>query len=511
MKYIIVYLHLLILLGNHAVGQTLVIKGRVRCLNQSAHSTKGAENIVVVPAFMPSKSTVTATTPPGYFEFNTNTRFEKLQDKQVSIHLVSGCNQCSQTVKRIFVSEDQDRSRKDSVVAYMTIKDWKLDKNCNGIELSPHKADSILAVVMQQPGQDLAKVNPATALVGTPTLLNLLTTLTTVVGVVSNTGTFEAEQLGPGKITYGRFLSASALFHTANTGFNFSPARDMSEAVFWNPSTMVNSRKKYNISLLTNVKNYGKLGGFLKVNERIAVGAGFIFTTQDEYRRVIYANVDNRENKVSFDSSLFKLKEYAAYISPSFKINNKLSIGLGIKSVWQKLNIANRLRIDVDDDGNTTNVFTDSAVTKQKIDIDISASYKINNALQVGVNVMNIAGSQLYGAAFVPGQQNITMNNLRSLGVGVCYKWQRLNAGVDAVFTKDGFYDAAIGLNYVPFNNALLSAGLAVKQLSYSFAFKMKFFRVAFISDNDWMVNEKRKGRSGILNGRIYGGFVIDL
>lgn len=510
MKYILVYLHLLVLLSNTAVGQTLVIKGRVRCLNQSANSTKGAENIVVVPTFLPSKSTVTATSPAGYFEFNTNASFAKLQDKMVNIHLVSGCNQCAQTVKRVFVSEDQDRSRKDSFLAYMTIKDWKLDKNCNGIELSPRQADSVLALIVQQPGQDLAKVNPATALVGTPALLNLLTTLTTVVSTVSNAGTFQAEQLGPGKIRYGHFLAASALFHTANTGFNFSPARDMSEAVFWNPSAIVNSRKKYNISLLTNVKNYAKAGGFFKVNDRIAVGAGFIFATQDEYRSVVYANVDNNDNKVNFDSSLFKLKEYAAYISPSFKVNNKLSIGVGIKSVWQKLTVANRLQIDFDDDGNTTNVFTDSTITKQKVDVDVSASYKISTSLQVGLNVMNIAGSELYGAAFVPGQQNIAMTNLRSLGVGVCYKWQRLNAGVDAIFTEDGFYDAAIGLNYVPFNNALLSAGLAVKQLSYSFAFKMKFFRIAYISDNDWMVNERRKGRSGILNGRIYGGFVID-
>jgi hypothetical protein len=32
-----------------------------------------------------------------------------------------------------------------------------------------------------------------------------------------------------------------------------------------------------------------------------------------------------------------------------------------------------------------------------------------------------------------------------------------------------------------------------------------------YINDNDWMVNEKRKGRSGILNGKIYGGFIFDL
>ncbi len=120
-----------------AIGQTLIIKGRVRCLNQSANSTKGAENIVVVPTFMPSKSTVTASTPPGYFEFNTNTAFSRLQDKQVSIYLVSGCNQCAQVVKRLFVSEDQDKESKDPAKSYMTIKDWKLEKIAMALNCLP--------------------------------------------------------------------------------------------------------------------------------------------------------------------------------------------------------------------------------------------------------------------------------------------------------------------------------------------------------------------------------------
>jgi hypothetical protein len=57
----------------------------------------------------------------------------------------------------------------------------------------------------------------------------------------------------------------------------------------------------------------------------------------------------------------------------------------------------------------------------------------------------------------------------------------------------------------------LISAGIAVKQLSYSLSFKIKYFRIAYINDNNWMVNETRKGKSGILNGRIYGGFIFDL
>ena len=87
----------------------------------------------------------------------------------------------------------------------------------------------------------------------------------------------------------------------------------------------------------------------------------------------------------------------------------------------------------------------------------------------------------------------------------------RWNFGVDVLATQDDFYDASIGVNYVPFNNALISAGLAVKQLSYSVAFRMKYFRLAFVNDNGFMVNETKKGKANILDGRIYGGFIFDI
>ena len=79
------------------------------------------------------------------------------------------------------------------------------------------------------------------------------------------------------------------------------------------------------------------------------------------------------------------------------------------------------------------------------------------------------------------------------------------------LLTESGFYDASLGVNFVPFNNALISAGLSFQQLSYSVAFRMKHFRIAFIDDNGWMSNEQRKGKLNILNGRIHGGFVFDL
>ena len=83
------FLSTMLLFFDSAFSQDLIIKGRVRCMNQSAHSTKGAENIIVVPTFKPSRSAITATSPSGYFEFNTGIPLKTLQDKQVNVYVVS--------------------------------------------------------------------------------------------------------------------------------------------------------------------------------------------------------------------------------------------------------------------------------------------------------------------------------------------------------------------------------------------------------------------------------------
>jgi hypothetical protein len=491
-------------------SQSLIIKGRVKCLNKGTNSSKGAENIIVVPTFLPTRSTLTASRPAGYFEFNTGMPFSMLRDKQVSIYALSRCSGCKEIVKRVFISEDQDRQNRNDSKSYVTIKDWMLNTNCEQAELTAFSADSILQLIMKQPQEKLGDISAATAVVGTPSVLNFLTNLTKVVGVLQNQGPYKLISLGNAKINYGQFLLSSALYHSANTGFNFSPSRDMSEAVFWNPSAIIKSKKNNNISVLTNMKNNVKLGGFVKLTEKLYLGAGGIFTMQDETRNAVIkrAPLTGSPNKdtLHFDSASITLKEYAAFISPVYKVNDKLSIGITGKSIWQDIEYPDSFQVK----SGKPAIITDSTFKKQHFDVDVSVSYRITNAIQIGVNFMNIAGSQLHSDAFVPRQKNISFQNLRSAGIGLLYKWQRFNIGSDILLTEDGFYDATIGLNYVPFNNALISAGVAVKQLGYSLSFRLKHFRIAYINDNDWMVNEKRKGKYSILNGAIYSGFVFD-
>ena len=490
-------------------SQSLIIKGRLKCMNQNANSTKGAENIIVVPTFMPSKSVVTASSPSGYFEFNTGVPINRLLDKEIMLYVVSRCSNCKEIAKRIFVTEDDDRKNRNDDKRYVSIKEWMLNTNCQRAELRPLAADSILRIVTKQPNQNLDNVSAGTALLGAPALTNFLNTLITVAAIGPNFDVYRLTTLSPGKINYGKFLLSSPLTSSANTGFNFSPSRDRSEAMFWNPSAIGLGAKPNNISLLTNFKNNVKLGGFFQVNSKLSLAAGGIYTWQDEFRKAVFKSKGGARIVPSVDSAIMKLKEYAAFISPVYKINNQLAISVTFKSIWQSITLP--VTIDFTSNSGRVGIFKDSSIKKQYFDVDLSATYKITNFLQAGISLMNLAGTQLYADAFVPGQKNIPFQKLRSLGLGFTYKWQRLNVGTDLLFTENGFYDASFGINYVPFNNALLSAGFAVKQLSYSVAFRIKHFRIAYINDNDWMVNEKRKGKSNILNGRLYGGFIFDL
>lgn len=508
MKIIAICCGLLFFLSNTIKCQELIIKGKIRCINSTQNSTKGAENIVVVPTFKPSVATVTTSLPSGYFEFNTGVPLSKLEDKTVTLYVISRCATCKEVAKRVFISEDQDRQNRNDTKRYVTIKDWMLNTNCQKAELVPLSADSVLNLIVRQPDQNLDHVSSATALTGTPAFLNFLTTLRPVVGLLANAGDFRLQSLNPGKINYGKFLLSSPISHSANTGFNFSPSRDLSEAMFWNPSAIAMSNKPHNISLLTNLKNNVKLGGFYRINDKMSLAAGGIFTVQDERRKTVFVRVPVNDpfDIVNVDSMKMKLKEYSAFLSPLYKVNNKLSLGLTLKSIWQDFNIPNKLFIE-----NNKGTFTDSTINKQHFEVDISATYKVTNSLQVGINLMNLAGTELYADAFAPGQPNTPIQKLRSLGLGLTYKWQRFNVGADILLTEDELYDVTLGVNFVPFNNALLSAGVAMKQQSYSLAFRIKHFRVAYINDNEWLINERRQGKSAILNGKIYGGFVFDL
>ena len=161
-------------------------------------------------------------------------------------------------------------------------------------------------------------------------------------------------------------------------------------------------------------------------------------------------------------------------------------------------------------DNESYNFFQDDSIRKQSFDADVSVSYKINSFLQAGASIMNVAGTKLYAGEFVPDSSNQSYVNQRAYGVGLCYKRERLNVGVDVLLTDKELYDASLGVNYVPFNNALIAAGYAFKQKSFSASFRLKHFMIAYIYDNGLVINDVKIAKSKVFNGKIYSGFTFD-
>ena len=485
-------------------AQEVIIKGTLRCTNNGvATSTRGAVNIVIIPSFNPLASVATTTTPQGFFQISTGWDIKLLRGKDVTLYIITKCSSCKR-IQRVFISEDLDKRNTDPSKLYVTIKGWKILENCTESELPDILSEQLLDSAHHLPAQDISGKSTGSPALGPVSFINLFEKIATAATTGANAGVFRAAILQPGKIQFGEFLHSSPMSHSDNTGFNFAPSRNLSEAVFWNAAAIATSDKPDNVSLLANFKNNIKLSGYHQVANQFYIGAGGIYTKQDQFRKVRYDNLLDLVNHKE------KLEEYAVFLAPVYKVNNQISVGATIKSVWQQFN--NPLLVYLRDRpiGGTDNFFFDSVTKKQNVDVDLSFNYKITNFLEAGVSVMNVAGTELHKEMFIPDSSNQTYINQRAYGVGLCYKRGRLNVGVDALFTDKYFYDASVGVNYIPFNNGLIAAGYAFQQQSFSVSFRLKHFKIAYIYDNDLVINNVKVAKSKIFDGKIYSGFVFD-
>ncbi len=494
---------------NAATAQEVIIKGTLRCTNNGvATSTKGAVNIIIIPSFNPKAAVATTTNPEGFFQINTGWDARDLKDKDVTLYIITKCSSCKK-VQRVFISEDLDKRNTDPTKMYVTVKNWKLLEACEKTELPDIMSEKLLDSAHLLPAQDITGKAPGSPALAPVSFINLFQKIAAA-AATANTGLFKVIRITPGRIKYGIFLLSSPMTNTDNTGFNFAPSRNLSEAVFWNASAIANSNKPYNVSLMANFKNNIKLSGYQQITKQFYIGLGGIYTKQDQFREVEVDRLNNLGNGDTFAvNHPEKLEEFAAFLAPIYKVNNRLSAGVTIKSVWQQFNNSNLVAME-QNNGTPYNFFIDDSIKRQHFDVDVSLSYKISSFLQAGVSVMNIAGTKLYADQFVADSANQSYVNQRAYGVGLCYKRGRLNVGADVLLTDKEFYDASVGVNYVPFNNAIIAAGYAFKQRSFSVSFRLKHFKIAYINDNNLVINDVKVAKSKIFNGKIYSGFVFD-
>ena len=506
MKITILFIALFVSLLNGAIAQEVVIKGTLRCMNNGTTSTRGAVNIIIIPSFNPKAAVATTTTPQGFFQVNTGWNTRDLKDKDVSLYIITKCSSCKK-IQRVFISEDLDKRNTDPTKMYVTVKGWKILENCKESELPDMLSEKMLDSAHHLPAQSVDGKAPGSPALGPVSFINLFEKLITAVAT-GNTGLFKPTSIQPGKIRYGRFLHSSPITNTDNTGFNFSLSRNLSEAVFWNAAAIANSNKPNNISLLSNFKNNIKLSGYQQITKKFYLGLGGIYTRQDELRNLQVTDLSTQSLNLPVRYPE-KLKEFAVFLSPVYAINNNISVGVTIKSVWQQFNNPNLIAME-QNNGTAYNFFRDDSINQHHFDIDASFSYKINSFLQAGVSVMNVAGTKLYADMFIKDSGNQLYVNQRAYGVGLCYKRGRLNMGIDVLLTDKELYDASLGVNYVPFNDGLVEAGYAFKQKSFSVMFKLKHFKIAYINTNNLVINDIRVGKNKLFNGQIYSGFAFD-
>ncbi|MEP6949050.1 MAG: hypothetical protein ABI863_07250 [Ginsengibacter sp.] len=509
MKPVILFILLLVITLKTATAQEVIIKGTLRCANNGvATSTRGAVNIIIIPSFNPKAAVATTTTPQGFFQVNTGWNAADLRDKNVSLYIITKCSSCKK-IQRVFISEDLDKRNTDPTKMYVTVKGWKILENCQNTELPDIMSEQLLDSAHRLPPEDINGKAPGSPAMAPVSFINLFQKLATVAGGVG-VGFFQVTNIPPGKMKYGIFLHSSPITNTDNTGFNFAPFRNLSEAIFWNASGIAFSSKPYNVSLLANFKNNIKLSGYQQITKQFYIGLGGIYTKQDQSRQVLYSQTNGQDVSTTLIPHSEKLEEFAAFVAPVYRINSRVSVSATIKSIWQQFNNPNIASLEFDNNGILQNFFKDDSVRKQHFDADVSFSYKIGSFLQAGVSVMNVAGTKLYADEFVKDSANQSYVNQRAYGVGLCYKMGRLNIGADALFTDKEFYDATIGVNYVPFNDGLIAAGYAFKQQSFSVSFRLKHFKIAYINDNDLVINDVKVSKNKVFNGKIYSGFVFD-
>ncbi len=511
MKTTIFFTALFSILAYSSFSQEVIIKGTLRCMNNGiATSTRGAINIVIIPSFNPAAAVATTTTPEGFFQINTGWKGSDLKDKEVTLYIITQCSSCKKA-QRVFISEDLDKRNTDPTKMYVTVKNWKVLEDCEKVELPDILSEKLLDSAQHLPPQDISGKAPGSPALTPFSFINLFEKLAKI-AVSQNFGLFQVNAIQPGKIKYGVFLHSSPMTNTDNTGFNFAPSRNLSEAVYWNAAAISNANKPNNISLLTNFKNNFKLSGYQQITQQFYLGLGGIYTKQDQIGQlqIIGIGGPNDGNIVDGVSHPEKLEEFAAFVAPVYKINNRAGVALTVKSIWQQFNNPHFISLQQSNDGAVYNFFLDDSVRKQAFDVDVSFSYKITSFLQAGLSVMNIAGTQLYADRFVPGSSGKSFVNQRAYGLGFDYKIERLNIGLDVLMTDKDLYDASLGANYVPFNNALIAAGYAFKQQSFSVSFRLKNFKIAYLYDNGLVVNDVKRAKSKIFDGKIYSGFVFD-
>jgi len=281
--------------------------------------------------------------------------------------------------------------------------------------------------------------------------------------------TLQIMRIIPNSFQTGRFLSYSFSTNSKNIGFNFSPTRNMSEAIFWNSSAIALSNIKQ-FSVFADFQRFFQASFSIPCLNRFGVGFGLIVMRHKEDRSVL---IETNEVVSVPQKSL----ELGVFWASSFKLNENVSFGITLKQLDQKIEEPSLvIRGNKYSDKDSTFIsskyfFSSEEISNFISEVDISSTFNLTSSFKLGLVLMNILGNKV--------RFKDKYDNVRSYGIGFTYFKSRLNLGSNIKVSRNKS-TLAIGCNYVPFDNTRFNFGITNENQSYVIGLKLYFISYNF-------------------------------
>jgi len=472
-----IFLFLILVLHNNAYAEPLQIRGTIICYEEGENENT-AGNIIIVPYKQLDKATLSQAN--GFYVIPFRTL--DLLDKTLTLHYLNTSNVI--TSSRIFISEENLITIGNIKVAQLPTTYLPKNFFCELIEKDFIVLEKQLQLIRSEDPALKANKTLYQTLAG-PTLLGGLAAVggglggggAAGPGKTINIVEFDITDISPQKTEPGLFLDFSNNTLSRNIGFNFSPNRNLGESVFWNPSVVSFSHYNqinFTYAELSSSVQYFQYAIVGKITSTIGLGLGVINMKQEEIRVATY-------NSGSIISRKFLTQENALYFSGSYKYDEFFSLGLALKTITQSVQKPNKVIFEYElDQSNQQWTLSRQYISVSEpervfYDLDLSATYKFNKKIQLGMNIMNIAGSKLY-------TKNNQRKNIRTLGLGILYRVSRINIGADFTQPENGANELSLGVDYIPLNNMRLRAGFTTSYDTFIIGTEYKFFRYTYRS-----------------------------
>lgn len=438
-----------LLIPVRADSKTINIRGTTICRNKGdIEFEKTAKCVIVAPKDKMELNVVTYKN--GFFGINLS--YNDIINKPLTINLYD--YQGFLISKSKYIYDEKIIRMGDSLV--FKFGEIKIDKNCELIE--EEECIKATAYLQQLREKKISKKEPPSFLF--PVMGGVASALVFSFTAVGGEGEgmggppasiieiLDIEYISKKENTDGRMFSLALDGVAGNPGFQFSPTRNISDAVFFNSSAIAFS--PYNqVNILSDIDEFSLVSSTFNLSDAYGIGIGALYLDREENRTAL---TEINESA----SSSFRSEEWGAFLSLSRKISNDMSVGLTVKYLSQSIEAPDKIEKRTIDPGNgELDIYyflLKDKLEEEQYDFDISGTYQINKRFQFGLSVMNIAGAELL-------TDDDEYFQLRSVGIGLSYKYRRVHLGTDIIAYQEGETDFSVGINIVPFSNAEINFG----------------------------------------------------